>query len=279
MHACMCVRMCVSGHLGGALADVPRVGIQLACGKPSLLQRPVRACSARGTARVRAGGSASHQMPVAGFVKLVVDRHEGPWPARGCLLHVFASRASFLAFSRLWGLVPERAQEGKGEMGSTLSPVCLRHCLNVLAMLERHEDVVVALPLVARLVVEEGVSRKVYAWARGTPEERREVQKLAQRCAPWVPDSRKDAQGVVALGYSLPPELTASILKTVRYGWRTSRRVQDDVLECHFCGAHGEDRQEHYMVCVAMWGWAGDRLGTRVVPEASDGHNITLREL
>lgn len=49
-------------------------------------------------------------------------------------------------------------------MEATLSPVLLRHSVNVLATLARHEPV-------ARSVVEERVSWRVYLLGRGAPEE------------------------------------------------------------------------------------------------------------
>lgn len=52
----------------------------------------------------------------------------------------------------------------------------------------------------------------------------------------------------------------AWVFETVRFGWCTSRRFHNEVLDCHVCRARGEDRQEHYVVCGALSRWADDRL-------------------
>lgn len=75
----------------------------------------------------------------------------------------------------------------------------------------------------------------------------------------------------IALGSQLPSKLMVPILQTLCYPWCTSRLLQKEMLDCHLCGA---GRQEHYAVCVAMWRWAGGRLGVQVTLEAPDGHHL-----
>lgn len=129
-------------------------------------------------------------------------------------------------------------------------------------------------------ILASGTASKVYAMIRGTLEERRGRAEavLRRRCARWTEEVDDAVRGVLELSAAeAPDEVVTAVLKTVCYGWCTSRRFHNEVVRCHWCGAPGADMQEHHVACACLHEWAHERMGIDMPTEGT--HGAILRSI
>lgn len=133
----------------------------------------------------------------------------------------------------------------------------------------RTEAEVAALTGDSRRIVFEGPARAVWTLVSGPAAARRDLVRgvLGRSARRWT----EDRDGLVAALFSFaerrpPSELIFAVLRFVCYAWNTTARYILPLQNCWFCGALGEDKQQHYAACPVMRGLLHD-LGERVQPE------------
>lgn len=93
---------------------------------------------------------------------------------------------------------------------------------------------------------------------------------LQRRAGRWTDDAGGMARRMESLRDTiLPSELVMSVWRYCFYGWCTTARFAQEVVDCRFCGRDAGYRQQHYSCCVEARRWI-QRFGAGAQPNDED---------